>query len=229
MKTAFSIPAFLFLCVASWAQVGINTIAPKGILDVESSVLGIIPPRVALTKTIISSPVINPNLTPSSTPLQDGTLVYNTNTINDVSPGYYTWIKDRWKRLSSEPSFFVFKTVDIPNALVDDAEFLLDELEDNYTANVIRITHSNPISGSATLGGISDGIHGRVLYIYNSGTTDIKLLANNNSASIGSNRFSLQGDVIVKSGSAALLIYDEFYAGGLLPVGGRWIPIITGN
>ena len=102
-------------------------------------------------------------------------------------------------------------------------------MEDNYTANVIRITHSNPISGSATLGGISDGIHGRVLYIYNSGTTDIKLLSNNNSASVGSNRFSLQGDVIVKSGSAALLIYDEFYAGGLLPAGGRWIPIITGN
>ncbi|MEZ4874670.1 MAG: hypothetical protein R2793_04300 [Flavobacteriaceae bacterium] len=98
-NTLFS---FIIVLVFSYsaisiAQVGIGTTSPKGALDVESSGYGFVYPRVALTSTIVESPVVNPN----GGGLVVGTTVYNTskttNGANDVHPGIYSWNGSEWR------------------------------------------------------------------------------------------------------------------------------------
>ena len=77
-------------------SVGIGTNTPRGALDITSSTNGVIFPRVLLTSTAVSAPVVNPN----GGGLSDGLLVYNTNTSSSgntaVSPGYYYWDTNKW-------------------------------------------------------------------------------------------------------------------------------------
>ncbi len=80
----------------SYAQVGINTTTPDGILDVSSSNQGIVLPRVALTATNVLAPVVDP----SGGSVKIGTVVYNTATTttgtNDVVPGIFVWTGSEW-------------------------------------------------------------------------------------------------------------------------------------
>jgi hypothetical protein len=97
MKTFFRICTILLLTGnAVLAQVGIGTSAPKGILDVNSSIYGIVYPSVALTATNVAAPVVNP----IGGGLAVGTTVYNTNNTgtgaNDVQPGIYSWDGSKW-------------------------------------------------------------------------------------------------------------------------------------
>lgn len=76
----------LFLFGMTSAQVQINV--PKGSeemsadLQLDASNQGVILPRVALSSTTVSSPVSNP---------KEGIMVFNTQTVGDVTPGYYYW------------------------------------------------------------------------------------------------------------------------------------------
>jgi hypothetical protein len=77
------------------AQVAINTSganpdASAG-LDVSFTNKGVLITRVALTQTTLASPVTSP-LT--------SLMVYNTATVNDVTPGYYYWNGSRWVRIA---------------------------------------------------------------------------------------------------------------------------------
>lgn len=80
------------------AQVGINTTAPKGALDVESTNNGVLIPRVQLTSILDNTTIINPN----AGPLETSTLVYNMAATgvspNNVIPGFYYWnnTASRW-------------------------------------------------------------------------------------------------------------------------------------
>jgi len=60
--------------------IGINVIAPQGALDITSSNNGLLIPRVALINTTTVLPV---------TTGRTSEIVYNTATINDVTPGFY--------------------------------------------------------------------------------------------------------------------------------------------
>lgn len=85
----------LFISVLSYAQIGINTLTPNGMLDVNSTTNGFLIPRVALTANNVAAPVVNPQ----GGALTTSTLVYNTATvsgINGVSPGYYYWDGVNW-------------------------------------------------------------------------------------------------------------------------------------
>jgi hypothetical protein len=66
-------------------------------LDVKSSTLGFLPPRVALVTLDPSTPV--------AVPVAIGLLVYNTATAgispNNVVPGYYCWCGAQWMPVSS--------------------------------------------------------------------------------------------------------------------------------
>ena len=85
-----------FTSAAIYAQVGIGTNTPEGILDLSSSTQGIVFPRVALTARNVEAPVVNPN----GSNLVAGTTVYNTvNTSsgsNDVYVGIYSWDGSAW-------------------------------------------------------------------------------------------------------------------------------------
>ena len=87
----------LSVCSLSYAQVGINTKTPNGILDISNTTQGFVYPNVALTITTDEAPVINPN----GASLVVGTVVYNTNTtstgsVTDVHPGVYVWDGSEW-------------------------------------------------------------------------------------------------------------------------------------
>jgi hypothetical protein len=77
-------------------NVAINTTgaAPdaSAILDISSTNKGLLIPRVALTQTSLATPITAP-----ATSL----LVYNTATVNDVTPGYYFWDGTAWIRMLS--------------------------------------------------------------------------------------------------------------------------------
>lgn len=81
-------------------NIGINTAAPKGMLDVESATNGIVIPRIALTASNVDAPVVNPQ----GGAIAESTLIYNTATEgvspNEVTPGFYFWnaSKLKWVR-----------------------------------------------------------------------------------------------------------------------------------
>ncbi len=87
----------LFISSNAFAQVGINTIDPKGVLDFNSTTLGVVYPNVALIAANDPTPVVNPQ----GGTIVAGTVIYNTNTTyngttNDVYPGIYVWDGTKW-------------------------------------------------------------------------------------------------------------------------------------
>ena len=91
---------FLLISIGSFAQTGIGTTTPNASakLDVFSDTKGFLPPRVALTSTSAFSPITG--LSDASSLLTAaGLIVYNTATINNVTPGYYYWNGTAWIRL----------------------------------------------------------------------------------------------------------------------------------
>jgi len=94
---SINLVATVFISSISFAQVGINTTDPKGIIDFNSSTLGVVYPNVALLGTDDATTVINPQ----GGPIVEGTVVYNTNTTNtglitDIYPGIYVWNGSEW-------------------------------------------------------------------------------------------------------------------------------------
>jgi hypothetical protein len=81
----------LFFPMVTFAQVGINTTAPKAALDVESTNNGVLIPRVQLIDRTDITTIINPN----SGPLEVSTLVYNIAASgvfpDNVFEGFYYW------------------------------------------------------------------------------------------------------------------------------------------
>ncbi len=97
LSYSFNLVAIAFISSMAFAQVGINTTNPKGVIDFNSTTLGVVYPNVALTATNISAPVVNPQ----GGPIAAGTVVYNTNTTNaglitDIYPGIYVWNGAEW-------------------------------------------------------------------------------------------------------------------------------------
>lgn len=85
--------AFLIAFQFSFAQVGIGTTNPSAssALEIRSTNSGLLIPRVALTSSTDTTTISAP-----ATSL----MVYNTNTANDVTPGFYYW-EGSWKKFSS--------------------------------------------------------------------------------------------------------------------------------
>lgn len=80
MKTTLYTLCILLFTLSLQAQVGIGTTAPQAAFDVTSTNSGILIPRVALTSLSDISPL---------TVGTESELVYNTEDINDVTPGFY--------------------------------------------------------------------------------------------------------------------------------------------
>ncbi|NUY80372.1 tail fiber domain-containing protein [Flavobacterium sp. MAH-1] len=94
--------AFLLLCFPIYAQIGINTITPNAMFEVNATDQGVLIPRVALTSALVSAPVVNPQ----GGALSVSTLIYNTATAgvspNNVVPGFYFWNGTKWTALNSD-------------------------------------------------------------------------------------------------------------------------------
>ncbi|MDC8004407.1 hypothetical protein POV27_10115 [Aureisphaera galaxeae] len=192
----------LLISYHAFSQVGIGTTDPQGILEVVSTTQGVVLPKVALTNTTVAAPVVNNSL--SGPTLADGTLVYNTNTVNDVFPGYYYWITSRWVRLDPKGKQFI--TLTLPAEQNHNADFQL--LGVNNFIDIYRIDRA--IATDAYISGIDGGAHGKSIQIYNlSATHELTLYSEGNAASSDpENRFFLDQDVILKPGRGTILVYD---------------------
>ena len=97
LKLLLNICLLFLLSNITVAQVGIGTSSPKGILDIDSSIYGVVYPSEELTSTIIAEPVLNAQ---TGEGLVVGTTIYNTNETftgtNDVEPGIYSWNGSEW-------------------------------------------------------------------------------------------------------------------------------------
>ncbi|MFC4817728.1 hypothetical protein [Flavobacterium sp. GCM10023249] len=87
--TKFFFFTLFISCTTLFSQVGVGTVAPNAALDVTSTDDGILIPRIALVNTTTATVV-----TPTTSEI-----VYNTATINDVTPGFYYWNGTVWVRI----------------------------------------------------------------------------------------------------------------------------------
>lgn len=91
-KIAFLFILWMFLVKGQ--NVGISetvfTPDPSAMLEIRADAKGVLIPRIALVQTTSSSPISAPAVS---------LLVYNTATVNDVTPGYYYWDGSKWVRL----------------------------------------------------------------------------------------------------------------------------------
>lgn len=114
------LPKVLISCIVTFfavsvsnAQVGIGTVTPKGVLDLNddsgTNKYGLVLPRVSLSRTDLASPVLNPQ---GGNPAI-GTVVYNTTTTNfgseSVYPGIYMWDGIDWINEFPKKNAEIFK------------------------------------------------------------------------------------------------------------------------
>lgn len=132
-----------------FAQVGIGTTSPRAALEINSTTNGFLTPQVALSSTTISSPVTNP----AGGAIIAGTIVYNTATVNDVTPGYYYWNGTVWVRMSA--------------GAVSAADNTLDQSYDEGGPGAGRIINAD--AGSVTINNTNAATAG--LLINNNSTT----------------------------------------------------------
>lgn len=91
-KITFLIIALFAMCnINMHAQVGIGNTSPQGALDITSTTDGLLVPRLALVNTTTAT-IVTPT---------ESEIVYNTATINDVTPGFYYWDSAKWVRVVS--------------------------------------------------------------------------------------------------------------------------------
>ena len=114
---------------------------------------------------------------------------------------------NQWVRVGSNQGYVSFTTITLPedDGVDSDVNFKLDG--DNYNKSVFRILHDG-----ADLDGIDNGIHGKVIYIYNGDRDkDLKLVGQGSSSSSNENKFLIVNVIVLKPGSSVILIYDGLY------------------
>jgi len=128
---------FLFLIKIN-AQVGIGTSTPNpsSQLDVVSNNKGILVPRISLTGTIDATTISNGNI--------NSLLVFNTQTVADVTPGYYYWYVNKWIRLGS--SEIITNLVDNGNGTIT----YTNESDIKETIDIAKIARAYETLTSAT-------------------------------------------------------------------------------
>lgn len=117
-------PKVLITCIilvfsvsASIAQVGIGTVTPEGVLDLNddsgTNKYGLVLPRVALTRTDLATPIVDPDPGAAIGTLPVGTVVYNTVTTSfgdySVYPGIYMWDGVDWINEFPKKNAEIFK------------------------------------------------------------------------------------------------------------------------
>ncbi|WP_156424204.1 beta strand repeat-containing protein [Myroides odoratus] len=128
--------ALVMGAISANAQVGIGTSTPNKSAELtvhaKKGDRGILIPNVSLSSTKDTKTIVNGNV--------NSLLVFNINTVSDVTPGYYYWYIDTWQRLTTES--------DIPAIVVNNFENILNMEGDKVTnliKNIVRNTEGNVI------------------------------------------------------------------------------------
>ena len=137
----------VLLCLSFFtkAQTGIGTTSPNASakLDVSSSTLGFLPPRVALTASNVFAPITGTSSAAA------GLLIYNTATAgtapNNVVPGYYYWNGTAWTQISNGLILDASKTSSFSVAAADNNKLFLIS---SSTAVTVTIPTGLPVGFS---------------------------------------------------------------------------------
>jgi hypothetical protein len=187
LKYTFWIP-ILFSLTTYGQNVGIGTSSPNAALDISATNNGILIPRVALTGTGSASPLTSP---------ATSTMVYNTATVSNVTPGYYYWSGTAWIRLIDNASIGGATTVSNTSS----ANTVSTTVNGVTGATVPMVNSISNTSGTNTLSTTVNGVTGTGVNIINSnalGLTGNNLTATINgigSAAQSLSGLSLSGDV----------------------------------
>lgn len=135
----------LFVILASFSahsQVGIGTKTPNDAsqLEVTASNRGILIPRISLQSSTDAVTINNGNV--------NSLLVFNTATIADITPGYYYWYIDKWKRIAASDE--IGKITAGTNVTIDGTGTEDDPYIINSPIETAEETPSNAIIASAT-------------------------------------------------------------------------------
>ncbi|NWL03029.1 hypothetical protein DM790_19575 [Flavobacterium collinsii] len=114
------------------AQVGVGTLAPASSaqLDVTATNKGMLIPRLSLIQTTNQSPVTGA--------IANSLLVYNTATVNDVTPGFYYWQTDKWIRLIGKSDPVIFNET-LTTLTYDANTNRLTYKDENGVSNVLQL------------------------------------------------------------------------------------------
>src|SRR5690554_3220539 len=141
MKRRLLAAAVLMSAWSAHSQVGIGTLTPNSSsqLDVVANDKGVLLPRVSLTSTTDSTTV---PVTVGESSTENSLLVFNTNTQNDVTPGYYYWYVDKWMRIVNEDEIIALdKNTTNQGFSVEDGLLILTDSEGNFIS--IPLTEIN--------------------------------------------------------------------------------------
>ncbi|MHA8084253.1 hypothetical protein U8695_01620 [Aquirufa antheringensis] len=133
------------LSFVTHAQTGIGTTTPNASakLDVSSSTMGFLPPRVALTASNVFAPIAGTSSAAA------GLLIYNTATAgtapNNVVPGYYYWNGTAWTQISNGLIVDASKTASFSVAAADNNKLFLIS---SSTAVTVTIPTGLPVGFS---------------------------------------------------------------------------------
>ena len=141
------LPLLVLLCLSFFtkAQTGIGTTSPNASakLDVSSSTMGFLPPRVALTASNVFAPITGTSSAAA------GLLIYNTATAgtapNNVVPGYYYWNGTAWTQISNGLIVDASKTASFSVAAADNNKLFLIS---SSTAVTVTIPMGLPVGFS---------------------------------------------------------------------------------
>lgn len=128
LLTAILASAFL-TTTQTMAQHGFGTNNPdkSSAVDIVSTKRGLLIPRIDLTSTTESAPVANP---------AQSLLVYNKNTKNDVTPGFYYWEVNKWVRVMSSNIAKTSSVIDGATTIVTSAVSATDANNTEYKIEV---------------------------------------------------------------------------------------------
>ena len=132
----FTLLVLFCLSFFTKAQTGIGTTTPNASakLDVSSSTLGFLPPRVALTANNVFAPITGTSSAAA------GLLIYNTATAgtapNNVVPGYYYWNGTTWSQISNGLIVDASKTASFSVAAADNNKLFLINSSTTVTVTI---------------------------------------------------------------------------------------------
>ena len=191
----------LVFTISTFAQTGIGTTTPNANaqLEVASTAKGFLPPRVALTSTISASPLAAHVA---------GMVVYNTATVNDVTPGLYVNNGTIWEKQAGGGASSI-------NDLSDGKTSVGDNIYLGYLAGASdNATAQNNIGiGRGALNTVSGGMRNTAI-----GAFSQVSLSTSNNTSLGA--YALQ---VNTSGSSNIAIgvyagnYDSSWANNSSP------------
>ncbi|MFH7000672.1 collagen-like domain-containing protein [Flavobacterium bizetiae] len=131
-NTFYGIICSLSFTTVTYSQVGIGTLNPdqSSQLDISATNKGLLVPRVQLTQLSLQAPIIGTAAT--------SLLVFNTQTINDVTPGFYFWNGIKWVRMINKDDIATFKET-VTSLVYDASTQMLTYKDEDNNWNEIKL------------------------------------------------------------------------------------------